>query len=387
MGPTTPVPPLLTPSANRPTGRPRISGVWLRRGLAGLVAVSLMLAGILAIHQASAEDDVEDRRSSVAAYLPTYVGERELTRLAHDSAILNHVNQLHIAFGLPDKDGRVEAPTLSQAYLDIVKHLDKETKLSLSVGGWSIGGSREKMVANLHAALRDPDAFVESVLAAREDVARQLGRQPDTIGIGLDLEWPSAKEADETVKAAAKLKAVMTAGEGGGLLTMAIPTSYNRGGFDLRSLAGHVDVFEVMTYDYSVPDGSGGRRAGYIAPQEKVIDEIDEVVAAVGDASKVAVGFPDYGWLFEGATAIGQEYSPVASEHSRQILLKDVPSSAIAADGQAVVRGAVTSLVTPGMARATMAKLYARHPNLAGAFVWPLNGATAESMQALSSQR
>jgi HAD superfamily hydrolase (TIGR01509 family) len=92
----------------------------------------------------------------------------------------------------------------------------------------------------------------------------------------------------------------------GRVLTVSIPPVYDAGqteqsGFwvyDYAAITPHVDAIRVMAYDYSVPSGDPGP----IAPLDWVERVIAGTTAASGDATKLVLGVPLYGYNWPVAT-------------------------------------------------------------------------------------
>jgi len=341
---------------------------------AGLTASALLLAACVEHPEAA---PVPHAPTEVSAYVPTYAvsqlptGE-DFRRLTED------LNSVDIAFGLPNADGQVEAPDLSDDYIAALDNLSPDTELRLAVGGWSIDDSREQMENNLQAVFANPKGFVESLFKARQTIAQQLGREATAIGFTLDFEWPRPDQADEMTEIAERI----SERDPDATLAVAIPAGNASDGFDVAALAPYVDDIHCMTYDFSTPD-SGQGAAGYLAPESAVLASIDSAVARAGDASKIVVGFPAYGYRFVGAKAMGQPFKPNGDGKAREVLLKDIDPSKISADGQTLVDGAVVSVVTPDMAKRVMDIVRQRHPRIGGAFIWALPGANRQLIQAL----
>ena len=68
--------------------------------------------------------------------------------------------------------------------------------------------------------------------------------------------------------------------------------------YDYAAITPHVDAIRVMAYDYSVASGD----AGPIAPLPWVEQVIAGTIAASGDASKLVLGVPLYGYNWPVAT-------------------------------------------------------------------------------------
>ncbi len=92
----------------------------------------------------------------------------------------------------------------------------------------------------------------------------------------------------------------------GRILTVSIPPVYDAeqtadSGFwvyDYAAITPHVDAIRVMAYDYSVASGD----AGPIAPLPWVEQVIAGTIAASGDASKLVLGVPLYGYNWPVST-------------------------------------------------------------------------------------
>lgn len=316
---------------------------------------------------------------SVMAYLPDFTEGSDLARLTTSPDILQNLDQVTIAFALPTHNGDIRPPELSAEYIATINALPEDTELQLSVGGWSIDSDRPAMERNLRTLLSDPARFAGSLVAARDATAIALGRDPAALGFALDLEWPTVEEAASVTESVRLLRELVPEA----IISIAIPPKSNRQGFDLPALARYVDQFDSMTYDYTVYDSSRPGTAGYIAPLDEVVAEIDNVVAEVGEAAMVLVGLPAYAYRYPGAVDIGQPYSQEADGFQSQIPINELDISIFYDDGLAQVEGAITSAVTPDMVSHRLAEIRDRHPEIGGSFVWSLPGADESFVEAM----
>lgn len=129
-------------------------------------------------------------------------------------------------------------------------------------------------------------------------------------GIGLDLEYLSAQNADDLVSFVTELRAALPERATISIAVMAetSPAAYESAGYDLKSLEPLVDRFVVMAYD---EHGSGFSSAGPVGglPWAK---QVVAALTSVVSAKKVDLGVAGYGysWTTSGG---GGVLSPAAA--------------------------------------------------------------------------
>ncbi len=182
--------------------------------------------------------------------------------------------------------------------------LEQARQLGIPLVASILDGTEAGVMAGI---LADPEQRSRHV-----DAIAGFAEATDVAGIDIDYEQFAFADGRDTWEAtrpnwvafveelAARLHA------DGRTLTVSIPPVYDAGrtadsGFwvyDYAAITPHVDAIRVMAYDYSVASGD----AGPIAPLPWVEQVIAGTIAASGDASKLVLGVPLYGYNWPVAT-------------------------------------------------------------------------------------
>jgi spore germination protein YaaH len=154
---------------------------------------------------------------------------------------------------------------------------------------------------------------------------------------------------------------------------------------DWQRLAPAVDVFTVMTYDYTASD----KPPGPIAPPEWVTDVLT-YAASVTDLSKVRMGLHFYGYSWMR----GQPPAAPITWASAQRLINSFTPEVIREDDEARfdldVRGLPDQTIYFADARTITRRLsdvYEQFPALGGIAIWGLGGEDPNNWDALRSDR
>jgi GH18 family chitinase len=351
------------------------SGLDRRGFLQGALALS---AGVLLAACGAGGPDGQNNPAEtsypIGGYFPTYLDKSATVAVGNRQDLAGTLDRIHVPFSVPTEDGGVEAPPTPHYYLDALGRIGAKSEIVVAVGGWSVDGDRDQMVHNLNVALSDPSRFVDAVSAMQADFAATIGRPAEAVGVDLDLEFPTARQADSMVAIAEGLRRNLPHNR----LYAAIPPG-NYPGLPIDALAPHLDVINLMTYDQVTSDGD---QSGYLASAPDMLAAVDLAVSQAGDARKISVGLPAYGDLFWGANGPDQSFRQPSGNQASKILLKDVPPDSIDQMGGAQLEGAWTSVVTAQMARKLMHEAVQHHPGI-GAFVYSIDGLPADYLATL----
>jgi GH18 family chitinase len=128
---------------------------------------------------------------------------------------------------------------------------------------------------------------------------------------------------------------------------MAIPGGeYYGKHYDLKTLSQFVGRFLVMAYDYS---GSWSDRSDPFADGWTTLEYLEKLQEKV-DMSKIVMGYPSYGVLFEKGTEPGGKYQ---TKHTKYLAYKDVKTGDIENDDPGLTTwaypdsGGIISLLSP----------------------------------------
>jgi chitinase len=163
----------------------------------------------------------------------------------------------------------------------------------LSVGGWGNSDGFGPMVADTSARKR----FIADLIAFCQTNGYQ--------GIDLDWEYPGSADRANFVKLVQELRDAISQLDDPMSISIALPSSDWRSGYDIYSLRDLVDWFGIMTYDFH---GSWTNHSGHVSPlypppshlcQDGSLDQSVKYYLQHGvPKSKLVVGMATYGRVF-----------------------------------------------------------------------------------------
>lgn len=185
-----------------------------------------------------------------------------------------------------------------------LKTKNPQLKVMLAVGGWMLGSAPFREVTE--------NSYRQSLFVFNAiDFLREKGFD------GLDVDWEFPRGAEDKKKLAGLIKELRVAFDGEALaskkprliLSMAAPASFEAisAGYDVEELNKHVDMINMMTYDFH---GDWERQVGHHSPlfplytassfQKKLTVDYSagEWVRKGASKEKLLVGIPTYGRTF-----------------------------------------------------------------------------------------
>jgi chitinase len=302
---------------------------------------------------------------------------------------LTHINHAFATI----RDGVLAEPnskTLQQfAHLRAIKAKHSNLRTLISVGGWAGSGSFSDIAATEASRSR----FARSCVA--------FVKRHGFDGVDLDWEFPVAgglkangrrpEDGVHFVQLLARLRSEMGLFDqksGTNLITIATPApAGSLKHFDLAAMAKHVDWFNVMAYDFS---GSWSSKTAHHAALVAKAGHPSVTLAIAAhlkpgvDASKIVLGVPFYGRLFEkvqGDQGLGAAhttrgeatalYRDLVTDHLKRLKVRrdDNSSAPWLFDAKA------KQLITYDDAASLKAKAnFVRQKKLGGMMIWSLDG-------------
>jgi GH18 family chitinase len=370
---------LETPGSAIELSRRQFLAASLAVGLAAAIGNSLPAAAQSA-ELAVVEHSTGVTGQELEVYMPTWLSADEYKQLQVLPGLKN-INRIIGAFAIPKSASKLSVPVISPELKDLLTTVP-DTKFGLSIGGW--GATPEQHTSILGAwddALAKPKLFSKRALAAAHEVGADY--------IDLDMEYPSVAQALTFMRLAHTLRETLP--DQIGLSTTMAPAATAEAyvgslAFGKHGLQTAIDTFHVLTYDHN---GPWSETSGYGAPGTWTINCISEWVKKVGDPAQISVGYPTYGYVFEGATQPGQKFTS-----SSEVEYSQVPAGSPVQEypGQltsfAMINGSWVTLQSPADLAETQAKIRAQYPDIGGAFLWSAgDGIVAADIRALDPKK
>ncbi len=293
------------------------------RPLPGILCLMLALAG-----------SAPAQPKEIIGYYPSWKwGERD-NLVSPGRLPYEKLTMINYAFFLPLPDGRIVGKDSTGDALYLRGNPDSSlvtlahrhlVKVMLSIGGWEDSGNFPLVAST--PALRA--AFAH----ACTDAVRTFGFD----GIDVDWEFPgfaahngTPLDRDNCTALFRALKDSLAAQEQASgkrlLLTAALPAGgANLAGFDLAALAGLLDMFNVMTYDFYGPWDSLANHNAPLYPSagadtSRCVDAAFRFFTGAGGLppSRVNIGVPFYGHTFAHCAALNGPHAGADTVHSSQ---------------------------------------------------------------------
>lgn len=310
-------------------------------------------------------------RPELTAYLYTEAIRAEFADIA------SNLGRIVLSFDKPSATGEIDPLNITSALESLISTVGSETELSIAIGGW--GESDEihnQMNVNWRIAVNNPEFFAAAVAKRVDDLETQTGREVN----GVDFDWEYPMDESEREGYTALIAAVR-----GRLpdahLTIAIPPWPSN--IDLQELDAYINEFHIMTYDHA---GGWSPMADDIAPGKWVIETMDTMIRQNGlSPAKVKIGFPTYGYIFNGASQRGDIFTDTSGIGYNQILAGGaVIDNPEGLTSECTIQGNWTSCLSPEMARLTYLEILKLYPDIGGAFFWSASGLTKEHLEITS---
>jgi chitinase len=315
-------------------------------------------------------------RKVVFGYYPDWVlgGAHAMTPQNIDYAKLTHVA---VAFAYPDSTGTLRAH-VPQYYTIVPQVVDSAhahgVKVLVSLGGATLS-------QGFAPTCRDTNKLNSFV--------SQLAAHVDTSGLdGVDFDWEFPANDTEKNYYTALIRKTRARLPESLLVTLATPFWNDWAGkyIDYAALEPHLDLFNLMTYNYSDPGAStvsGHNAPLYAVTGQHCINRSVQRFLSIGlPASKLTVGIPFYGKSYGSCSGIGQAFSGAGSLGASPAYYDVIPLA-----GNPYVRHWDTTAHAPYLignsevicyddsASAREKAQYAQDQGLAGVMIWQLQKA------------
>lgn len=236
-------------------------------------------------------------QNRVVAYYPTWMK----SKLPANKIRFEYITHVNHAFAWPLADGSIAAASEIN-HPELIQETHKAgRKILISLGGFAQSAGFARMAADSTIRNKFVSNLVEYCVLRGYD------------GADFDWEFPqTAVDRANLTTLIKKVRAAFTEENAALLVTMvAVPTDFNGRWHDYAALAGYVDWFNLMTYDFH---GSWISHAGHNAPLYAPPTDFDGSVQ-VGvqylqgsrgiSKGKINLGLPFYGREFNAAALYG----------------------------------------------------------------------------------
>ncbi|KAJ5559038.1 CAZyme family GH18 [Penicillium sp. DV-2018c] len=185
--------------------------------------------------------------------------------------------------------------------LTSLKTYDKDLKVMIAIGGWTFNdpGPTATVFSELAASEEKQDKFIASLISFMST--------HDFDGIDLDWEYPEANDRNgkpedfkNFPKFMARLKKELNKTPGRSELSITLPASYwYLQHFDLKGLAKHVSIFNIMSYDMHGTWDQGNKWTGAFLNPHTNLTEIKSALELLWrnnvEGDQVVMGLAFYG--------------------------------------------------------------------------------------------
>jgi spore germination protein YaaH len=308
----------------------------------------------------------------LATYIPTWGDDNKF----QEAATLQGINDIKVAFAVVDKNGKVSIDFGSAVVQQTIKTLaGRADRVDVAVGGYgSSEVDHKNILAGFDKGLKHPVAFSAQIAGVAEQTAKVAG--VNKVGVDIDMEYPNDKQAAQLPTLVSELHK-----HGIGDVSMAVAAADD--GEPVRKVAGKLAgmgvTFDVMSYDLN---GPWAQPAGPITDINWMVQKVGAWVQSAGDAKRVAVGIPTYGYDFIGAQKAGDQFDQVATNNKANsegpLSCSDVSANSLVRDPKTLTTGAKTadgwtSLVTPDDAADISKAVHGKYPQTSS-FTWDITG-------------
>jgi chitinase len=223
----------------------------------------------------------------------------------HTAVPYDQVTHIAHAFVWPRANGTLDTYSYF-FYPELVQWArDEDKKMILSIGGWGNSDGFGPMAADEVSRARFVDGITTFCLENGYD------------GIDLDWEYPGSADRQNFVKLVQELRESFSGQEPPLSISIALPSSDWRNGYDILALRDLVDYFGVMTYDFhgSWTSHSGHNSPLYPPPSHLCQDgslhqSVNYYLQRGVPATKLVVGGASYGRRFNTADLYQPPTSP-----------------------------------------------------------------------------
>lgn len=331
-----------------------------------LTAFTATAAGRLLMAESATGARIDNWESG--AYLPLWSnGQKTASRID-----LHELDRIYAAFAIPNTQGEVDLNYDLDPMVEALGGKALSTEVFLAIGGWG-----EYNNAWL-AAARKPELFA----ASTKEIMNMIKKETGIKVTGVDLDIENLKSGNLPVNMVGTLATALRNEIPGTKVTAAVHADVNYFDGNPKKLNSVIDRFNVMTYDLNGPGWSP--KAADLAPGKWVKASIDKWVKTVGNAGKIAVGFPAYGYVYHGAKKRGDTHKVTKDDPAVLYrLLKNVVDNDKTLTSEAKFNGSWVSTLSPRIEGKIVATLLKKYPDLGGAFVWDTDGMVPAHLQAI----